>query len=46
MSKILILVHLLIASMESFIEEKLMHTHTHTPLAITSQAKILGEGRA
>ena len=42
MSKILILVHLLIASMESFIEEKLMHTHT--PLALTIQAKLLGEG--
>ena len=44
MSKMLILVHLLIASMESFIEEKLMHTHT--PLAFISQAKILRGGRA
>ena len=44
MSKILILVHLLKASLESFIEEKLMHTHT--PLAFTSQAKILGDVRA
>ena len=44
MSKMLILVHLLIASMESFIEEKFMHTHT--PLAFTFQAKILGHSRA
>ena len=41
MSKILILVHLLIASMESFIEEKFMHTHT--PLEPTIQAQILGD---
>ena len=44
MSKMLILVHLRISSMESLIEEKLMHTHT--PLAFTSQDKILGGGRA
>ena len=44
MSKMLILVHLLIASMESFIEEKFMHTHT--PLAFTFQAQILGDDGA
>ena len=44
MSKMLILVHLLIASMESFIEENFMHTPS--PLAFTSQAYILGHGRA
>ena len=41
MSKMLILVHLLIASMESFIEENFMHTHT--PLEPTIQAQILGD---